>query len=148
MNSFVAAVALCELSKHDRPEVERILKQVNEKYGDKMITLLNTSIITAPGRYEMQEISLNDARNWVALHKYQSAIGHEVTAQILTELLSVPVPVNRMLYQQQPGESAIVFKLRGRPEEGKILTREEVEAIGFDFFWLKREEEGIARAAL
>lgn len=30
-------------------------------------------------------------------------------------------------------EIAIVFKLKGRPEEGKILTIQEIEEIGYEF---------------
>ena len=62
-----------------------------------------------------------------------SAIGHETTAQILTELLGFEIPVNRIEYRQEPGDIALVFKLRGRPSEGKILTRDEIEAMGYDF---------------
>lgn len=69
---------------------------------------------------------------------FQSAIGHQATAEILSELLSVPVGVNRIEYSQQVGERAIVFKLRGRVPEGCILTRNQIEEIGYDFGLLER----------
>lgn len=70
-----------------------------------------------------------------------SAIGHQSTADILTELLDMPIPMNRILFQQEPGQKAICFKLKGRPEEGKILSREEIEQIGYEFKLLEMEEE-------
>ena len=67
-----------------------------------------------------------------------SAVGHDVTAQILTELLGVTVPVNRIQFQQEVGQDALVFKLNARAPEGKVLNREEIEAIGYSFKILTR----------
>jgi hypothetical protein len=102
-----------------------------------VITLLNTSILTAYGTYEYTPLSLKTAQH-VICEGYQSAIGHEATAQILTELLGVPVAMNRIVYEQAVGDEALVFKLRGRPPEGAILTREQIESIGYDFGLLYR----------
>jgi len=55
----------------------------------------------------------------------------------LTELLEVPVEMNRINYRQEPGDIAVVFKLNTRPPEGWILTREEIEAIGYSFGFLR-----------
>lgn len=105
-----------------------------------MITLLNTSIITAHGQYSFSPFSLEEAKRLIAEagDDIQSAIGHQATADILTELLGIPVAVNRIEYRQQVGDQAIVFKLRGRAPEGVILNREEVEKVGYDFGLLER----------
>ena len=103
-----------------------------------MITLLNTSIVTAYGQFAYQPISLDTAQSLVAGGDYRSAIGHEATAQILTTLLGVTVPVNRIEYKPPVGGQAIVFKLNGRPPEGKILSIEEMKEIGFSFGLLER----------
>lgn len=68
----------------------------------------------------------------------KSVVGHESTARILTELLGVDVPVNRSEFVQQPGQPALVFKLRTRPPEGAVLDRDQVETIGYDFMLLRR----------
>lgn len=104
-----------------------------------MITLLNTSILTTFGKYEYTPLTLATARH-VICEGYQSAIGHESTAAILTELLGVPVSVNRVAFEQRVGDEALVFKLRGRPPEGAILTREQIDEIGYDFGLLFRAE--------
>lgn len=115
---------------------------VNSETGEDMprVTLLNTSILTAHGRYSYEPMSLENAREIALTNSADSAVGHQVTADILSELFGFAVPLNRCFYVQQPGDIGIVFKLRGRPEEGKALTREEVEAIGYDFGLLTRIE--------
>lgn len=105
-----------------------------------MITLLNTSIITDFGNYSYSHITLEAARQLIADSggNIQSAIGHQSTADILTDLIGLPVAVNLIEYRQQAGEKALVFKLRGRAPEGTILDREQIEKIGYDFGLLER----------
>jgi uncharacterized protein DUF1874 len=104
-----------------------------------MVTLFNTSILTAFGAYRYEPLSLDDARRLVA-EGFVSAIGHESTARMLSELLGVAVEARRVDYQQQIGERAIVFKLKRRLPEGAILTAEEIQAIGYEFGLLTRTE--------
>ena len=104
-----------------------------------MLTLLNTSILTAFGTYRYESLALEDARRLVA-DGFLSAVGHDSTAQMLSELLGVSVPVNRFDFQQQPGERAVVFKLKRRPPEGAILTADELQTIGYEFGLLTRLE--------
>jgi hypothetical protein len=101
----------------------------------KTLTILNTSILTSFGTFGFHEITLVDARNYCHDEEYQvqSAVGHQSTCDILSKLLAIDVPLNRIEYKQQTGETALVFKLKGRPEEGKILTLEEIEKIGYQF---------------
>ena len=67
-------------------------------------------------------------------------IRHQSTADILTTLLGVQVPMNRIMFEQEQGQKALVFKLLGRPEEGKILTQQEIEEIGYRFQILIRHK--------
>jgi hypothetical protein len=103
------------------------------------VTVLNTSILTEYGSYRYEPRTLEDIQAIINhSHDWQSAIGHQSTAQIISELLDVECPVNRILYKQQVDDLAVVFKLKGRPEEGKILSREEIEAIGYEWGILTR----------
>ena len=102
------------------------------------LALMNTTIITADGKYTLKSISLKEARDLVALCDYQSYIGHDSTAQIMTELLGVKVEANRVGWFPEPGDSALCFKLNSRPKEGTILSREQLEEIGFTFKVLTR----------
>ena len=108
------------------------------------ITVLNTSILTNFGKYQYNEISLDRAREIAqqanSFSQLVSAVGHQSTCDILTKLLGVTIPMNRIEYKQEIGTAALIFKLKGRPEEGKILTVEEIEEIGYNFGLLIRLE--------
>ena len=111
------------------------------------LAILNTSILTAFGAYEYKALSLSDAQCIVynAIDPVTgpddgilSAVGHESTAAILSELLWAPIPMNRIQFAQELHQSAIVFKLKGRPPEGTILSREQIEELGYEFGLLTR----------
>ena len=106
----------------------------------KKLALLNTSILTTAGVYELTDISLEQARQMVAdnADNLDSAVGHQATADIMTALLGIDIPVNRQLFLQEIGQQALVFKLKGRPQEGIILTTADKEAIGYKFQLLKK----------
>ena len=103
-----------------------------------MLTLLNTSILTSFGSYNYREINLEQARELVQNNQIQSAIGHQSTADIMTTLLEVEVPLNRIQFKQKEGETALVFQLKGRAPEGAILSVEELQQIGFTWGILER----------
>ena len=102
------------------------------------LAVLNTSILTTTGTFELQDITLQEAQQLVKDNEILSAVGHQSTADILTTLLGTEVPMNRILFEQETGQKALVFKLNGRPEEGKILTQEEIEEIGYKFQMLTK----------
>jgi hypothetical protein len=81
----------------------------------KKLALLNTSILTTAGVYELTDISLEQARQMVAdnADNLDSAVGHQATADIMTALLGIDIPVNRQLFLQEIGQQALVFKLKG-----------------------------------
>ena len=107
------------------------------------LALLNTSILTATGNFTLKEVTLEEAKQLITnnVDNLDSAIGHQSTAEIMTILLGVEVPVNRQIFCQEIGQKALVFKLNGRPEEGKILTVEEIESIGYKFQLLERYDK-------
>lgn len=104
------------------------------------LAILNTSILTVTGTFELQDITLEQAQALVQHNEILSAVGHQSTADILTTLLGTTIPMNRILFEQQEGQKALVFKLLGRPEEGKILTAKEIEQIGYKFQLLTRHK--------
>jgi hypothetical protein len=95
-----------------------------------MITILNTSILTRDGSFNYVSITLNEGKTF-CYEGFESAIGQQSTAQIISSLLGINCPVNRILYKQKPGRQPLVFKLKGRPTEGKILSLLKIEKIVF-----------------
>ena len=105
------------------------------------VVLLNAPVVTSEGVYRFEQISPEEARSLVHRQGFKSAIGPAPTALVLSELLNVDCPMNRVEFRQQPGQVAIVFRLARRLEEGRILVdRFEIEQIGFSFALLTREE--------
>ena len=105
------------------------------------LAILNTTIATTDGSYKIKTISLAEAIELVKSSEIDSAVGHESTAAIASELLDVYIPVNRQYFEQKEGQKALVFKLKGRAPEGVILSREEIENIGYEFKLMTREVE-------
>lgn len=71
---------------------------------------------------------------------WTSAVGHESTAQALSAWAGVEVPFARVTLTLAAGDRMLVAALRGpRLAEGQILSKEEVEARGFDFLVVEIE---------
>lgn len=102
------------------------------------LALLNTSIITSDGQYHLETISLDQAKWLIAENELDSAIGHQSTAEVMTTLLGVPVEMNRQMFVQAVDQQALVFKLDGRPAEGVVLSKDDIESMGYSFKLLTR----------
>jgi len=111
--------------------------------NDSRLVLLNSSILTEFGTYRYEPVSLAAAK--ALLHEFndtkrtiESAIGHQPTAELLTSLLEFPVAVNRIQFQQAVGDTALVFKLRQRLHDIKVLSQEEIKNIGYGVWFIRR----------
>lgn len=96
---------------------------------------LNTTIATVDGTFRVKTMPLEAIRELLQEDRAErlSAVGHAATAQIMTELLGESVKENRIQYSQKEGDVAVCFKLKGRIPEGQILSREQIEEIGYEF---------------
>jgi hypothetical protein len=68
------------------------------------------------------EISNEYALELVRKYSFISAIGHDATAKIISQILGVNIPVNRIAVKLQSGDIALVFQLLQRLPEGKVLS--------------------------
>lgn len=103
-----------------------------------MLSVLNTTIITSDGLYDLRTITTEEAIELINSNEFQSCVGHESTAEILTEILGVSIESNRVGWFPEKGDMGLCFKLNSRPKEGVILTRNELEEIGFTFKVINR----------
>jgi len=62
-----------------------------------------------------------------------SAIGHEATAKILSEILGIEVKTNRIAVSMERGDFAIVCKVKKRLAEGEVLKELKDEDIELYF---------------
>lgn len=95
--------------------------------------LFNTSIATTDGTFTVETISPDEAREIAPdSANVVSAIGHQATAELFSEILGYEVEVNRMRATQKIGQIALVLQLSERPEEGTVLRDvNEIERMGY-----------------
>lgn len=60
-----------------------------------------------------------------------SAVGHESTAGLMSELLGENVPVNREQIMMDKGDKALVFQIMGRLPEGRVLAAHELLMVPY-----------------
>jgi len=104
------------------------------------VGLFNGTVATTNGLYRISDIDIDMAKKYIKQYGFISAIGHEATAEIMSEVLEINIPMNRIQFHQEIGQIAIVFKLNERPPEGDILNRQEIERIGYSFKIMQRFE--------
>jgi hypothetical protein len=83
-----------------------------------------------PLSLSVTELSCDQARTWLA-GGFESAVGHESTASLLSSVLGIPVAANRVAVQLRPGDRVVALKLEGRLPEGQVLTHEQLQAVRF-----------------
>lgn len=111
------------------------------------IYLCSTTVIPAGayGTWQVQPLTLEDARIIAQELDFVSAVGHASTAEVMTSLLEVGVYMNRLNIQPKHGDYFICFKLDSRPPEGAILDRETLEGLGYSFVIMLYHETGSCR---
>jgi hypothetical protein len=105
---------------------------------DRLVpVVLSSPILTVHGSFQYEPLSLSEAKA-LASDGEASAVDHESTAEVVSALLGHKVEMNRVQFQQEYKQSALVFKLNGRPKGGEILSVEEIEEIGYSWGLLTR----------
>jgi len=82
----------------------------------------------------VREVEKTDVKQLLAEGNFQSIVGHQATANILTQLLETDIPVNRVSVKLKETDTLIVFQLLQRIEEGRVLSEEEVLALPTKWF--------------
>jgi len=110
------------------------------------VYLLNTTVIPcgADGLWEVTTLPLEFAKRNAS--NFVSAVGHESTAAIMSELLGKQVPVSRAQVAPVPGDKLLCFKLKRRTPEWVVLSKEGIEKWGYE--WVLMTYHGTVGAAL
>ena len=96
---------------------------------------MNSPILTSYGNYMYDAISTRDAIMLIGMEygNFTSAIGHESTAKVISTILGIDVKFNRISVATKSGDRQVIFKLNQRAPEGKILSIEEINEIGYSW---------------
>ena len=99
------------------------LTQDTDRPGRPTFFLMNSAVLTGEGRYDYRYVSPERARQWLgevgdrAAH-FQTAVGYESVARACEALLGYKPPVQRQVVKMQPGDEALILRLRMRVTPG------------------------------
>ena len=107
-----------------------------------MLYILNTLIVPIDFSkhpsvtVRLTRISLDEAKTLLA-SQFISAVGHEGTAKLLSQLFNINIPFNRITVYMEPGDVGLHFFLKSRLPEGVVLDEKQLKALDF---WLVKSE--------
>ncbi|MBY0126131.1 YddF family protein [Bacillus subtilis] len=104
------------------------------------IAFLNSLVVTSPGFYKAEKITLDEVKQWLNHYdgQYKSFIGHKSTAQFLQKLLGIKIEQNRKTFRHMKYQKAICFSLYERYPENVLLTQRDLEKARYQFYLLTR----------
>lgn len=127
-------------------KIYQFLKEQEEKKRKfYILNALITPFQDETASFSVSRIPLERAKELYNIEKrlnpegIVSAIGHESTAKLISELLEDEIVMNRTTVHFQPDDVALAFVLKQRAPEGKILTKEEILKLGLDVFFIIRK---------
>jgi len=97
------------------------------------VYVMNSPILTDWGVYSFKEISISEVKALLSGVNFVSAIGHEGTATVMSQLTGIKIPVNRISIKMNRGDIAIIFRLLVRLPEGKVLSDQELKDLPYSF---------------
>ncbi len=85
---------------------------------------------TTPIIIKVKRVSIEEVKSLLSNNNYISAIGHESTAKLLSRILSMNIPANRISIKLSEKDKLIVFQLQaGRLPLNTELTEEQLNEI-------------------
>jgi hypothetical protein len=101
---------------------------------DMTIYILSAPVLTDWGTYvfcEGSKQNIEEITRRMTRDGFISAVGHEGTAQLLSQILGISIPTSRISVKMETGDIAVVFRVLERLPEGRVLTKEELEKVPY-----------------
>ena len=106
-----------------------------------MIFILNSLPIQAldgeKASLKIKRISPEEAKILLGGETFTSAVGHKATAEVLSAILGVEIPENRIEIKFRSGDKLLIGTLRRRLQEGQVLQHLSPEDVVL--FWVEVE---------
>jgi len=128
-------------TKSDRIRAIKEIAEIFEREKNKKTSKTYIANAFSLNMLESEEATINvkvidieTVKQMITSEEVESAIGHESTAKILSQLLGVEVKAERKEIKLKKGDRLIVFQLLQRLPEGTVLSEEELKQLQFKFF--------------
>ena len=105
-----------------------------------MLYLMNSPVLTNHGTFRFTPIPDVEAVKELVQNGFESAIGHQGAADVMTADLGVPVSVIRRSVFLEKGDQAICLRLVERLPEGQVLTADKLRKIPHEYGLITRIE--------
>lgn len=92
------------------------------------------NMLETPASIDVSELTLEEVIDMLHSYSWESCVGHESTARVMSQLTGVEIPVNRKTVKLARGDMMIVFQIMTRLPEGKVLSEEELKSIPTQWF--------------
>jgi len=128
-------------TRADRVRAIKEIAEIFEREKNKKTSKLYIANAFSLSMLESEEATINvkviDAetvKQIIANEEVESAVGHESTAKVLSQLLGTEIKAERKEIKLKKGDKLIVFQLLQRLPEGRVLSEEELKQLQFKFF--------------
>jgi len=102
--------------------------------------ILNSAVITSPGIYTYEIISVGEMIRWLGNgRRCVSCIGYPETIEAFRIVTGIEIPLNRQTIKMEVGDEALVFRLTSR-----VADPTQKGGVGLDII-LKNLEVGILK---
>jgi lauroyl/myristoyl acyltransferase len=79
-----------------------------------------------------RKIDKEKAKEILKNNEFVSAVGHQATADLLTAIMGVHIPMNRIAVRMGKGDIGVHFFLKQRLPEGTVLGKDELDRLSYD----------------
>jgi len=104
-----------------------------------LVNAISPSMFPIPCRLVLNHINTDEAKELLE-YMFYNAIGHAGTAAVVSKLLDKEIKANRANIYVNYNDRLIVFALKKRIEEGRVLSEDEINQIGYTWCLVEVEE--------
>ena len=83
-----------------------------------------------------KEVTLSKVKELLST-SFISAVGHSATADFISAITGIEVPINRVAITLRDGDELLVLQLLARLPEGVVLSKEEVEKVPHKWYLVR-----------